>query len=118
MANANNLGSGAEVDIEGSIRTGEDTWCILWCWTWPERHNGETRWVGSPSVATELRVTVTGRGLGARTWDVEVDVLSDDVPADVYAKLQEYAIEEEQREYDRSRRDVYPVRFAVVGGAL
>jgi hypothetical protein len=99
MANATNPGSGSEVDIEGHVLTAEGTIVVQWCRVWPELHRGETRWVGSPSCATELRVTVTGRGRGASSWDVEVDILSDSVPADVHAKLVEYAIAEEDNQW-------------------
>ena len=85
-----------DIDIIGHIQTGDNTWVVEWALVW-RRGDG---WVGSPTNATELRVTVTGRGRGARTWDVEVDVLSSDVPADVYAKLRDYAIEEEQRSFE------------------
>lgn len=109
---ASTIGSGAEVDIEGSICTGDGTYVVWWCWTWPERHHGETRWVGSPMVSTEVRVTVHNRRRGSTERDVSVDfdVLSDSVPPDVEAKLRDYAIGEEQRDWEYEARDLYPIR--------
>ncbi len=91
-----------DIDIEGHVVTDDGTICVWWCFTWPERVYGETYWRSSPSVATELRVTVTNRGRFSTARDVSIDVyvLSDSVPADVHAKLVEYAVAEEQRQYE------------------
>ncbi len=99
MGNGNTVGSGADIDIEGHTTTDDGTICVWWCFTWPERVYGETHWRSSPSVATELRVTVRGHRSFASGHETEVDVLSDSVPADVHAKLVEYAIEEDDRQW-------------------
>jgi predicted RNA-binding protein with TRAM domain len=107
MANATKPGSGYEIDIESSVRTGDGTYAIQWAYVWPVPGG----WDGGATVSTEVKVTVHNRRRHSTERDISIDfdVLSDSVAPDVEAKLRDYAIGEEQRDWEYESRDLYPI---------